>query len=95
MKPNVRFKFRQYVAGDTPNSARAMANLTALCKTHLEGCHEIEIVDVFKEPLRALADGIMMTPTLIVLEPLPVRRIVGSLSHLAIILQTLDLGAAE
>jgi circadian clock protein KaiB len=73
------FKFRLYVADDTMNSAQATANLQALCKTHLPGRHEIEIVDVFKDPQRAILEGIRMTPTLLRLAPLPIRRIVGTL----------------
>jgi circadian clock protein KaiB len=59
------FRFRLYVAGNAPNSAQALANLTALCRMHLQDRHEIEVVDVFKDPQRALADGIFMTPMLI------------------------------
>jgi circadian clock protein KaiB len=85
------FKFRLYVAGDAPNSAQALANLTALCRAHLPDRHEIEIVDVFREPKRALADGIFMTPTLVKLAPSPTRRIVGTLSQTQIVLQALGL----
>ncbi|MEO8464203.1 MAG: circadian clock KaiB family protein [Gammaproteobacteria bacterium] len=74
------FKFCLYVAGDTQNSAQARVNLTALCRAHLLDRHEIETIDVFREPERAMADGIFMTPTLIKLAPAPVCRIVGSLS---------------
>lgn len=91
MKPSPQFKFLLYVADDTPNSAQAVANLTALCREHLAGRHEIEIVDVFKEPVRALADRVFMTPTLIRLAPLPVRRIVGTLSQPEKVLQGLGL----
>lgn len=91
MKRPVMFKFRLYVAGDALNSAQALVNLDALCQTHLAGRHEIEIVDVFKNPQRALADGIFMTPTLIKLAPSPVRRIVGTLSQTQLVLQTLGL----
>src|SRR6202046_1992441 len=73
------FKFRLYVADDTMNSAQAAANLQALCKTHLPGLHEIEIVDVFTDPERAILEGIRMTPTRLRLAPLPIRRIVGTL----------------
>lgn len=76
-----RFIFRLYVAGQTPNSLRAVTNLTALCKTYMTGRHEIEIIDVFKHPRRALDDQIFMTPTLIRQSPAPVRRIVGILSE--------------
>ena len=92
MNRRVSFKFRLYVAGDTENSAQALANLTKLCSTRLADRHEIEIVDVFKEPKRALADGIFLTPTLIILAPSPVRRIVGTLGQTKTVLQTLGLG---
>jgi circadian clock protein KaiB len=75
------FSFRLYVAGESHNSMRAIANLRAVCDERLEGRHRIEIVDVFGEPDRALADRIVMTPTLIVVEPSPIRRIVGTLEH--------------
>jgi circadian clock protein KaiB len=75
------FQFRLYVAGDTQNSAEAVANLTALCRARLPDRHHIEVVDVFREPKRALADGILMTPTLVKLAPSPVRKIIGTLSQ--------------
>jgi circadian clock protein KaiB len=85
------FKFRLYVAGDTPNSGQALANLTALCRAHLPDRHDIEVVDVFREPKRALTDGILMTPTLLKLAPSPGRRIVGTLSQMQTVLQALGL----
>jgi circadian clock protein KaiB len=85
------FKFRLYIAGDALNSTQALANLTALCRAHLAGRHEIEVVDVFREPKRALIDGIFMTPTLIKLAPSPVRQIVGTLSQTQLVLQALGL----
>jgi len=91
MSRRIMLKFRLYVAGDALNSAQALANLTALCRAQLPGRHEIEVVDVFKDPQRALADGIFMTPTLIKLAPSPVRRIVGTLSRTETVLQALGL----
>ncbi len=88
-------KFRLYVAGDTPNSAQARVNLTALCRTYLMERHEIEIVDVFREPKRGLADGVFMTPTLLKIEPAPRRKIVGNLSQTTLVLQTLGLENAH
>jgi circadian clock protein KaiB len=85
------FKFRLYVADDTMNSVQAKANLHALCQTHLAGRHEIEILDVFKEPQRAILEGIRMTPTLLKLAPLPIRRIVGTLTDTKRVLETLGL----
>ncbi len=89
-----KFKFRLYVAGDAQNSVQAVANLKALCRAHLLERHEIEIVNVFREPKRALADGIFMTPTLVKLAPAPApRRIVGNLSQTQPVLQALGLEA--
>ena len=93
MKPPPAYVFRLYVAGRAMNSALAMANLDALCRSHLPGRHAIEIVDVFREPGRALADGIFMTPTLVKLAPGPVRRIVGTLSQTQTLLLALGLEA--
>lgn len=90
----VLFKFRLYIAGDAQNSAQAVANLTALCRDHLPDRHVIEIIDVFKDPKRALADGIFLTPTLVKFLPAPVKKIVGTLSQPLPVLQALGLGAA-
>jgi circadian clock protein KaiB len=87
------FRFRLYIAGEAQNSAQAVANLNALCRAYLPGRHEIEVVDVFREPKRALADSIFMTPTLVKLAPSPNRRIVGALSRTQTVLQALGLEA--
>jgi circadian clock protein KaiB len=94
MSRRAKFKFRLYIAGEAPNSTRAAANLGALCRSQLPDQHEIEVVDVFREPRRALADGIFMTPTLVRLAPAPVRRIVGTLSQTEAVLVALGLDAA-
>lgn len=91
MSRRIQFKFRLFVAGDAANSTQALANLTVLCETHLPHRYEIEVVDVFQEPKRALADGIFMTPTLIKLAPAPLRRVVGTLSQTQIVLHALGL----
>ena len=88
------YKFRLYLAGDSPNSTQAKANLGALCKRYLQGRYKIEIVDVAKEPNRALTDGIYMTPSLLKLAPSPVRMIVGTLGQPEILLESLGLGNA-
>lgn len=91
MNTRLKFKFRLYIAGDAQNSVQALANLSAICRSHLAGRHEIDVVDVFREPERALADSIFMTPTLVRLLPAPVRRIVGTLSQTQTVLEALDL----
>lgn len=95
MKRRHKFKFRLYVAGDTQNSTQAFANLSELCRTHLADRYEIEVVNVFQHPQRALADGILMTPTLVKLAPSPVRRVVGTLSQKMPVLQALGLDSPD
>lgn len=95
MKRASVFRFRIYVAGDAVNSAQALSNLQALCRAHLTDRHSIEVVDVFRHPKRALADGIFMTPMLLKLAPGPPRRIVGTLSETATVLQALDMQTGE
>lgn len=87
------FRFRLYVAGDAPNSAHAIANLGALCRAYLPDRHQIEVVDVFREPKRALADRIFLTPTLVKLAPGPVQTIVGTLGNTQPVLWALGLEA--
>ncbi|MHB1862872.1 MAG: circadian clock KaiB family protein [Gemmatimonadaceae bacterium] len=84
-----RLRLRLYVAGNAPNSLHAIANLTALCNQHFPSAHEIEIVDLLTHPQRALADGIIVTPTLVKLSPEPVQHLVGSLSDTTHVLRTL------
>lgn len=91
MSERPSFKFRLYVAEGVENSTAALANLAELCRVYLPDAHEIEILDVFKEPRRALADHIFMTPTLMKIAPLPARRIVGTLSQTGPVLRTLGL----
>lgn len=91
MTHRAKFNFRLYVAGDTTNSAQAIANLSALCQRYMPGKHNVEIVDVFREPKRALEDNVLMTPTLIKLTPTPVQRIVGTLSQTQLVLQAISL----
>jgi circadian clock protein KaiB len=85
------FKFRLYIAGDGPYSAQAIHNLDAICREHLPGQHEIELVDVLLNQARALADGVMLTPLLVKLSPQPVRRIVGTLENIPAFLLSMGL----
>ena len=76
------------------NSMQARANLHALCNTYLPGQHVIEVVDVFREQKRALADGIFMTPTLLFLSPV-MGKVVGTLSHTESVLFALGIGLSQ
>lgn len=73
-------RLRLFVAGEAGHSQRALANLATICATHFGGQCDIDVVDVFAEPLRALEGGILLTPQLVVLSAVPERRIVGDLS---------------
>jgi len=88
------FRFRLYVAGDTLNSGQAVANLRAICNRYLPGRHKIELLDVVKEPDRAMEDRIFLTPTLVKLAPGSVERIVGTLSRTTLVLHVLGLEEA-
>jgi len=74
-------RLRLYITGQSPNSARALANLQAICQ-ELFGCgqYELEVVDILLDPMRAVDDQIIVTPTLVKL-PLPSVQIVGDLSE--------------
>ena len=91
----IAWSFRLYIVGETVHSAQAKTNLQALCREHLAGRYNIEIVDVFREPERARADGIVVTPTLLVLEPTPTRRFFGTLGDTAALMHLLDLPGAR
>jgi circadian clock protein KaiB len=85
------FVFRLYIVDEGPSSARAIANLSAICKNHLPDNHQIEIVDLLQYPRRVLSDHILATPTLIKLSPAPVRKIIGDLGEEAKVLLALGL----
>jgi circadian clock protein KaiB len=84
---------RLYIANSAPNSVRAIANLAAICKDHLADKFKLEIIDVLEHPLRALADGILVTPSLTKMSPSPVAKIVGNLSDKNTVLNALGIKA--
>ena len=76
-----RYILKLYVTGQSPRAQRAIANLRRLCKEELDGCYEIEIIDVLEHPELAETDRILATPTLIKQLPPPLRRVIGDLSN--------------
>jgi circadian clock protein KaiB len=76
-----RWELRLYVAGHTPRSLAAFANLKMICETHLRGKYRIEVIDLLAHPELARADEIVALPTLIRKLPPPVKRIIGVLSN--------------
>lgn len=89
--PTAFWRLRLYVAGQTPKSMKALANLKALCETHLSGSYEIEVIDLMENPKLAAGDQILAIPTLVRRLPEPVRKIIGDLSDEQRVLVGLDL----
>jgi len=82
-------RLRLYITGQSPNSTRALANLRALCQELFGGgCYDLDVVDLLLDPLRAVDDHILVTPTLVKL-PLPSIQIVGDLSDRESVLEVL------
>ena len=71
---------RLYIVGGAPNSVQAIANLEAICREYLKGGYKLEVVDVLEHPRRAMAEGVLVTPSLAKLSPRPTANIVGNLS---------------
>jgi len=80
-----------YITDSGPNSVQAVANLEAICREHLRDNFRLEIIDVLQYPLRALADGIVVTPSLAKLFPLPIATVVGNLSDKSDVLRALGI----
>jgi circadian clock protein KaiB len=82
---------RLYVAGLSRISLRAIENLKIICEENLEGRYELEVIDIYQQPVLAQGEQIIATPTLIKQLPLPLRRFIGDLSQTEKILVGLDL----
>jgi circadian clock protein KaiB len=78
-EPGEVWELRLYVAGQTPRSVTAFANLKKICEDHLAGRYNIEVVDLVKHPQLAAGDQILAIPTLVRKLPQPLRKIVGDL----------------
>lgn len=86
-----RYVLRLYVAGPSLSSTRAVEVVRTICDEHLRDRYDLEVVDVYQQPLLALREGIMTVPTLVRLSPAPVRRMLGHLSDTRRVLLGLDL----
>jgi len=85
------WELRLYVAGQTPKSLKAFANLKKICEDHLEGKYRIEVIDLIENPQLAKGDQILAVPTLVRKLPEPVKQIIGDLSNTEKVLVGLDL----
>jgi circadian clock protein KaiB len=90
---NKVWTLRLYIAGDSPKSRAALANLEKMCQRHLPGRHRIEVIDLVKTPELAKAHQILAIPTLIRELPAPIKRVIGDLSDENKALLNLDLDA--
>jgi circadian clock protein KaiB len=84
-------RLRLFVAGNAPNSAQARANLRALLRRYHLPEDDVDVVDCLRDPLRALEQGVLVTPTLLKLAPAPTEIIVGTLASVERVAQTLGL----
>jgi len=84
------WRLRLYVAGQTPKSIAALANLKRLCDSHLAGRYRIEVIDLVSQPHLARRDDIVVIPTLVRKLPPPIRKIIGDLSNVERVLIGLD-----
>ena len=86
-----RWRLKLYIAGNTPKSITALANLKKYCEEHLRGRYELEVIDLLLQPQLAAGDQILAIPTLVRKVPVPVRKIIGDLSNEAKVMVGLDI----
>ena len=85
------YRLLLYVAGTSPQSLRAIANIKKICEEHLQGRYELQVIDLYQQPQLALGEQIIAAPTLIKKLPSPLRRVIGDFSNAERVLVGLDL----
>jgi len=85
------YVFRLFVAGSEPNSSQARRNLSQLCEEHLKSRYKIDTVDVLKDATAAYKHNVLVTPTLILVKPLPRVTVLGNLSDVRRVVAALRL----
>jgi circadian clock protein KaiB len=90
----VRYVLRLYVTGMTARSARAIKNLQVICDEYLHGRYDLDVIDIYQQPVLTKGEQIIAAPTLIKKLPLPLRRLVGDMSDRERVLVGLDLVSA-
>ena len=80
-----------FITGASPNSSRAIANLQDICENHLSAGYDLEIIDVYQQPLKAISEQIIGLPMLIKYFPLPIKRLFGDLSDTDKVLKALGI----
>jgi circadian clock protein KaiB len=94
-KGTERYVLRLYIAGMTPRSTLALQNIRKLCEEHLEGRYDLQVIDIYQQPVLAEGEQIIAAPTLVKKLPLPLRRFIGDMSNTERILVGMDLRTAE
>jgi circadian clock protein KaiB len=94
-KQSQRYVLRLYVAGMTPRSTQAIQNIRKICDEHLSGRYDLEVIDIYQQPVLAEGEQIIAAPTLIKKLPLPLRRFIGNMSDTERILIGMDLRTAK
>lgn len=85
------YQLKLYFAAGSPHSVQAIYNLQQICRKHLGGAYKLELIDVLREPARALRDEVLVTPTLVMVSPEPGAILIGDLSPTAAVLDALGL----
>jgi circadian clock protein KaiB len=89
--PTEHYVLRLYVTGMTARSARAVKNLQSICDEYLEGRYDLEVIDIYQQPVLTKGEQIIAAPTLVKKLPLPMRRIIGDMSNRERVLLGLDI----
>ncbi|MDO8721847.1 MAG: circadian clock KaiB family protein [Syntrophales bacterium] len=87
----VEYVLRLYVAGTTPNSVRAIENIKRICEEFLKGRYDLEVIDIYQQPVLAKSDQLIAVPTLLRKLPMPLRKFIGDMSATERIIVGLDL----
>ena len=86
-----KYELRLFVTGASPNSVKAVENIKTICEKYLQGNYELEVIDIYKQPLEAQAQQLIALPLLLKMRPLPAKRLVGDMSDLEKVLQRLGI----
>ncbi len=89
-EPRPKLVFRLYITEHAPSSTRALENLQAICQSYFDSNYQLEIIDTMADPLRAVRDGVVVTPTLVKVSPEPAWSVVGDLSEDARVLASIQ-----
>jgi circadian clock protein KaiB len=88
---NTLYVLRLYIAGNSPRSAQAVANIREICESRLKGRYQLEVIDIYQQAALAKGEQIIAVPTLIKSLPHPLKRIIGDLSKTEKVIFGLDI----